>query len=58
MSESDDIAEGILVAVAGIFVGFLVAALLSSKTALCPVCKQTINSGTPTCPHCGVQLKW
>ena len=59
MSESDDVGKSILVALIGLFLGFLAAALLSSpKKSICPVCKKSIKNGVNTCPHCGIQLKW
>jgi len=59
MSESDDVGKSIFVALIGLFLGFLVAAFLSSpKTSICPVCKKTIKNGVKNCPYCGIELKW
>jgi len=45
--------------VLGILGGILAAAVLDALLKpKCPICKEVIQRGVPTCPHCGSFLQW
>jgi len=41
--------------IGGVALGAILDAMSKPK---CPVCNQTIENGTPVCPHCSASLQW
>ena len=56
--ESNNILTDMVVAILGLIVGFIIAAILSPKKSICPICKGEIDTGCLICPHCDTELKW